>query len=148
MGKREIRGFSAILAQDGCWHLEKSRAWAENGKSQFPGARGPKTETKSYHAIRDGCPQLFYISRFGRQDPQGGKTRNTEILGYFGPGRPLALRETPSAGKKTQKYNFAALGVLKSEEKFTMLSGMVVHNFLPFYVLPDRSPMGGKIRVF
>ena len=54
----------------GLWHLQKSRTQAENGKAQFPGARGPETE-KKYHAIRDGCPQLFYILCFARPDPQG-----------------------------------------------------------------------------
>ena len=28
--------------------------------------------------------------------------------------------------------------------KVTTLSGMVVRNFLTFYVLPDRTPRGGK----
>ena len=78
----------------GLWHLEKSRAQAENGKTQFPGARGPKIE-KSYHAIRDDCPQLFYILRFARPDPQG-----REIAQYWlsRPFWPLALREITGAG--------------------------------------------------
>ena len=45
-GNQEKRVFQAILAQDGLWHLEKSRARAENGKTQFPGARGPEIEKK------------------------------------------------------------------------------------------------------
>ena len=51
-----------------------------------------------YHGIRDGCPQLSYILRFGRPDPTDGKLRNTGISGHFGPGWPLALREILGAG--------------------------------------------------
>ena len=67
----------------------KSRARAENGKPQFPGARGPKIEKKTDCAIRDGCPQLFYVLRLARPDPRGGKSQNTGILGPFDLGRPL-----------------------------------------------------------
>ena len=49
----------------GLGHLEKFRARAKNIKTQFPEARGPETEKKSYHAVRDGFMQLFYILRFG-----------------------------------------------------------------------------------
>ena len=35
-----------IVAHFGLWHLEKSRARAENRKPQFPGARGPKIKEK------------------------------------------------------------------------------------------------------
>ena len=59
--------------------LEKSRVRAENGKTQLAGARGPKIDNKNYHAIRDGCPQLFYILRFGRPDPH-----RQEIAKYGG----------------------------------------------------------------
>ena len=68
--------------------------------TQFPGPRGRETAKKSYHAIRDGCLQFFYILRFGQPDPQGRETRNTGILGHFGPGRPSALGEIPGAGRK------------------------------------------------
>ena len=36
--------FGPFLAEDGLWHLDKSWARAENGKIQFPGARGPNIE--------------------------------------------------------------------------------------------------------
>ena len=45
-GNRKIRGFWAILAYDGPWHLKKFWARAENGKTQFPGARSPGIEKK------------------------------------------------------------------------------------------------------
>ena len=38
---------------------------------QFPGARGPETENKCYHAIRDGYPHVVYTLHFGRPDPHG-----------------------------------------------------------------------------
>ena len=67
------------------------------------------------------------------------------ILGYFGPGRPLALRETLGAGQKRGKtHNFLVLGVPKQKKNVPTLSGMVVRNFLTFYVLPDQTPTGGK----
>ena len=97
-GTREIRGVQAMLAQDGLWHLQKFRARAENGKkTQFPGARGPRLENKSYHASRDGCPQLVCVSRFA---PTRRKSQRTWILGHFGLGRPLALREILGLGRK------------------------------------------------
>ena len=66
-----MRVFKAILALNGPWHLEKSRTRAEIGKPKFSGARGPEMEKKGYHAIRDGCPQLFDDVSFPRLDPHG-----------------------------------------------------------------------------
>ena len=54
-------------------HLDKFQDWANIIKTQLPGARGPEIEKKSYHAMRNGCPQLFYVLRFARPDPQGRK---------------------------------------------------------------------------
>ena len=69
-------------------HLEKFRDWAKNRKTQFPGARGPEIGKTCYHAIRDGCLQLFWILRFARPDPEG---------------RPLALPfGNPGRGLKTE----------------------------------------------
>ena len=103
-GNRGTRVFQAILAQDGLWHLKKSRARAESGKPRFPGARGPKSKKKSYHAIT--TPSGMVVSNFFTfyvlpdRTPTGGKPQNTGILGHFGLGRPLALRETPGLGRK------------------------------------------------
>ena len=98
-GKAQNTG---ILGHFGLWHLKKSQARAENGKPQFPGARGPESEKKSYHAIQDGCPQLFYILRFGRPDP------NRKIL-VFGAllawGIPSALREITGRKQKNRQKN-------------------------------------------
>ena len=71
-------GFSAILAQDGLWHLKKSRARAETGKTQFPGARGPETE-KKLPRYPGWLSATFLHLRFDRPDPQG-----REIAKYGG----------------------------------------------------------------
>ena len=91
VGNGDLLGFWPVLGRG---HLEKFRAWVKNGKRQFPGARGPEIEKKSYHAIRDG-PQLFYILRFAQPDPQG---REIAKLGDFRPFWPLALGEIKGAG--------------------------------------------------
>ena len=78
---------TGFLGPVGLWHFEKSRAQAENRKTQFPGTRGRKLEGKNYHAIRDGCLQLFYILHFDRPDPQGREI--LFFLGPFGLGQPL-----------------------------------------------------------
>ena len=79
VGNSDVVVFWPVL---GLGHLDKFRAQAENRKTQFPGTRGPEIEKKSYHAVRDGCPQLFYVLRFGRPDPQGRKIAK---YGYFRP---------------------------------------------------------------
>ena len=52
-------------------HLEKIRAWVNNRKSQFSGARGSEIEkivtTLSGMVVRN----FFYILHFGRPDPPG-----------------------------------------------------------------------------
>ena len=64
----DLVGFWPVLGRG---YLDKFRAWTENRKTQFPGARGPKTEEKRHHAVRDGCPQLSYNLYFDRPDPHG-----------------------------------------------------------------------------
>ena len=66
--------FWAVLAYDGRWRLEKSRARAENRKSQFPSARGPEIEEKkvttlSGMVVRNFC--IFYV--LANRTPRGGK---------------------------------------------------------------------------
>ena len=77
------------MAQDGLGNLEKPRAQAENGKP----ARGvPKSRKKSYHEIRDGCPQLHFRVLPDRT-PTGGKSEKStqgsrgtrETRGYLVP---------------------------------------------------------------
>ena len=110
VGNREIRGFQAILAQDGLWHLEKSRARAENGKMQFPGARGleksragPKTEKCNFPVQgalwggKSGRPKsfsprvrnFFTLHILADRTPTGGKSQNTGVSGHFGLGRHI-----------------------------------------------------------
>ena len=60
----------------------------------------PKSKKKNHHAIRDGCPQPFYVLRLADRTPTGGKSQNTGVLGHFGLGRPLALREIPGGKQK------------------------------------------------
>ena len=73
-------------------------------------------KTKSYHAVWDGCPQLFYVLQFGRPDPQG---REIAKYGYFRPFWPRTAFGTyrnPGRGLKMEKHNYPALGVPKSKK--------------------------------
>ena len=79
-GKSKTTG---ILGRFGLWHLKQSWARVENGEMQLAGARGLETENKGYHAIRDGCPQLFYILCFDRPNPQGQEIAKYWFLGPF-----------------------------------------------------------------
>ena len=80
-------------------HLDKFRARPENMKIQFPGARGPKTGEKvttlSGMVVRNFLPVYVLTDR----TPTGRERRNTRILGHFGLGRLLALREIPGLGR-------------------------------------------------
>ena len=119
-------------------HLEKFRARVKNGKTQFPGARGPKkTTTLSGMVVRNFF--TFYV--LPDRTPRGGKSRNTGILGHFGLWHFGKSRAWAENGKKC---NFPALGVPKARKKVTTLSGMVVRNFFTLCVLTDRTPRGGK----
>ena len=109
VGSGDFVGFGPVL---GLGHLEKFRAWAENRKTNFPGAEGPETEKKSYHAIRDGCPQLFYSLRFGRQDPHGREIAKYGHLRPFWPRTVLGTWRNPGAGPKTEKCDFPVPGAL------------------------------------
>ena len=93
--------FQAILAQGGLWHLEKSRARAENGKKHnFPALGLPKSKEKvttlSGMVVHNFL--TFYLWPDGT--PVRGKSQNTGILGHFGLGQPLALREIPGLARK------------------------------------------------
>ena len=111
-------------------------------KTQFPGARGPETEKKWYHAIRDSCPQLFFFTFYGSTDrtPTGWKSRNT---GGF---RPLRPRTALGIGPKTEKHNFPVLGALLGgkcgrPKKFLPESAQL---FLLFTFWPTRPPRAGN----
>ena len=81
--------------------LEKFRAQAKNKKTEFPGARGPKT---------DGCPQLSYSSRFDRPDPHGRENAKNEDFGPFWPRTAVGTRRNPGTGPNTENRNFPVLG--------------------------------------
>ena len=44
---------------------------------------------------------LFALCVLAGRTPTGGKSQNTGIVGHFGLGRPLALREIPGGKQKT-----------------------------------------------
>ena len=112
-------------------------------KTRFPGARGPKIEKK----MSPRCPGWFPATFSGitsfRSDPHRSET---VIWWYFGLFWAAGTEENSGTGPKTEKRNFPAPGVLKSKTKVTTLSSMVVGNLFTFYVLPDRTPRGGKLR--
>ena len=79
-GNRKIRGFQAILAQDGLLPLDKSRGWAENGKLgallwKKPGR--PNRFSLKVHT-------LFYSLRFGFWPTGPPRAANREIRGFWG----------------------------------------------------------------
>ena len=134
------------MAQDGLWHLEKSRARAENGKKRnFPALGVPKSKKTSYHAIRDGCPQPVYILRFGRPDPHGQEIAKYGYFRPFWPRTALGTYGNPGAGPKTEKCNFLVLGALFGKTSGRPKSfSPKVRNFFTFYVFADGSPTGEK----
>ena len=119
-------------------------------KTQFPGARGQR-EKKSYHAVRDGCPQLCYLLRFDRPDPQG---REIAKYGYFRPFWPRTAFGTyrnPGRGLTMEKRNLPALGILKSKRKcYHAIRDGCPQLFYAFTFCPNGTPRAGnrKIRVF
>ena len=125
-------------------HLKKFRARADNAKTQIPGARGPETEKKnitpSAMVVRKFFTLLVYALCFGRPDPQGREIAKYGGFRPFWPRTAFGTQINPGRGLKTKNHNFPALGS-RSRKK---ISGMVVRNFLTFYILPDRTPTGGK----
>ena len=85
-----------FLAQFGPLALEKTIS--EHTKTQLPGARGtvffgggsghPKNFSSEFR-------NLSGFSVLADWTPTGGKSQSTGLLGHFGPGRPLALRDFP-----------------------------------------------------
>ena len=110
----------------------------KNGKTRFPGARGPEIEKNSYHAIRDGCLHLFYVLRFDRPDPQG---REIAKYRFFRPLWPRAsLGTSGHSGPKMEKYNFMELGALLGEISVRPKSfSLNVRNFFTVHILADRT---------
>ena len=69
-----------------------------------------------------------------------------QTLGHFGLGRPLALREIPGLGRKRRNAIYGARGTFGETIPPPQIFSPNVRNFLTFYVLADRTPMGGKSR--
>ena len=94
---REILVFKALLPF-GTWRNHRRRPKTEN--HNFLALEVPKSRKQNYHAIRDDCPQLSYLCVLTDWTPEGGKSQNTGVLGPFGLGQPLALREIPGRKQK------------------------------------------------
>ena len=60
--KGDLLGFWPVLGRGALREIPGPSQKTE--KTQFPGARGPEIGGKSYHAVRDGCPQLSYCPCF------------------------------------------------------------------------------------
>ena len=95
VGNGDLVGFWPVL---GVGHLEKFWARTKNRETQSPDARGPKTGGGSYHAIRDGCAQLFYILRFDRPDPHGRENAKYEDFVPFWLRTAVGLKQIPGLG--------------------------------------------------
>ena len=76
-GKAQHKG---ILGHFVLWHSEKSRARAENGKTQCPGARGPEigknVTTLSGMVVRN----FFTTCVLAERSPRGRKIRGFQAL--------------------------------------------------------------------
>ena len=103
----------------------------------------PKQRGTSHHAVRDGCPQLLYVLCFDRLEPQGREIAKYGHFRPFWPRTAFGTERNPGCGLTTEKRNFLALGVPKLRKK-----RVVVRNFFTPYVLPNRTPRGGKYRYF
>ena len=106
VGKGDFVVFWPILGRR---HSENFRNWAKNSKTQFPGARGLETENKSYHAIRDGCPQRSCILHFDRPDPHGRENAKYEDFRPFWPRTAVGTWRNPGPRPKTENRNFPVL---------------------------------------
>ena len=115
VGNGDLVGFWQNL---GPGHLEKFRTWAENRKTQFPDARGPKTR-KKITALSGMVVNNFLVAYLlTNWTPTGGKTRNTRFFGHFGLGRLLAANgksqfpgaRGPEMKKKKKTYTLSRKG--------------------------------------
>ena len=110
-------GFQAILAQNGPGRGLKTE------KHNFPalGVRKSKRKVTTLSGMFVRNFFTFYV--LPEWTPTGGKSQNTDILGHFGLGQPLALEKKTGAGPKTEKCNFPVLrallgGGIRTPQKF------------------------------
>ena len=89
-----------------------------------------------------GWPLAPTIGAVRTEKTSGGKLQNTGILGHFGPGRLLALREILGLDRK---HNLPVLGALLGGESGRPNSfSLKVHNFLHFTFWPTGPPRAEK----
>ena len=75
---------------------------SENRKTQFRGLGallGGKSVCRKKFSQK--LRNFFTFCVVGQPDPQGRESQNTGLLGPFGPGQPLALREIPGGKQKS-----------------------------------------------
>ena len=72
-------------------------------KRNFPVLGVPKRRKTSYHAIRDGCPQLSCSLRFDRLDPHGQENTKYEDFRPCWPRTAVGTWRNPRTGPKTGK---------------------------------------------
>ena len=129
VGNGDLAVFSPIL---GLGHLEKFGARAENRKTQFAGARGPKTGGKSYHAVRDGCPQLSFGLRFDGPDPEGRENAKYEDFRPFWPRTAVGTLRNPRIGPKNRKSQFPGAGGTEIKKILPRYPGRFSATYLHF----------------
>ena len=122
--------------------MEKSRARAENGKTQFPGARGPKIERKVTTLSGMVVRNFFTFCVFADWIPRGGTSQKN---GFLGPRAALGTSEKFRAGNRKMQFP-GARGTF--EEKIRP-----PQKFLPviaqlFYILGEKSKNTGFLGPF
>ena len=93
-----------------------------------------------------GWPLAPPIGAVRTEKTSGGKLQNTGILGHFGPGRLLALREILGLGQKWKNTNFrcwGSNGVLPRGEKHTPFSSALIRSLDEGYRAEVRSTEAG-----
>ena len=115
-------------------HLEQSRDRAENGKSQFTGARGAEMKKKLTTISEMVVRNLLTLLKFCPTGPTGAGNRKIRgVLGHFGLGRPLAFREIPGPGRNRKNANSRCKGSLNGEKKLPCYPGWSFATFLHFW---------------
>ena len=115
-GNRKIWGFRPFWPRTavGTWRNPGPGPKSEkNTNFRFKGSRNGKAKLLRY----PGCPQLVYISGFGRPDAQGRQIAKCGDFWPFWPRTPFGTWRNPGRRLKTEKLIFPAPGVPKSKKK-------------------------------